>query len=93
MNFSSVNVIANANWSEKGKKLRRYKNRYLIIAVYSNLCSSLLHRLEYQAPMSFEQALSMGRTGRVLPSPVLNGFKPKGQLHARHSDSDEEDWC
>lgn len=52
---------------------------------------SLIQRLEYQAPMSFEQALTMGRTGRVLPSPVLNGFKPK--MHARHSDSDEEDWC
>ncbi|XP_055677358.1 voltage-dependent calcium channel type A subunit alpha-1 isoform X1 [Lutzomyia longipalpis] len=50
-------------------------------------------RLEYHAPLSFEQALAMGRTGRVLPSPVLNGFKPKGGLHSRHSDSDEEDWC
>ncbi|XP_050331190.1 voltage-dependent calcium channel type A subunit alpha-1 isoform X13 [Bactrocera neohumeralis] len=50
-------------------------------------------RLEYIAPLSFEQALAMGRTGRVLPSPVLNGYKPKGGLHARHSDSDEEDWC
>uniref|UniRef100_A0A1B0AMT8 Uncharacterized protein n=1 Tax=Glossina palpalis gambiensis TaxID=67801 RepID=A0A1B0AMT8_9MUSC len=48
-------------------------------------------RLEYIAPLSFEQALAMGRTGRVLPSPVLNGYKPKGGLHARHSDSDEED--
>lgn len=54
---------------------------------------SLIQRLEYHAPLSFEQALAMGRTGRVLPSPVLNGYKPKG-LHARHSDSDEdEDWC
>ncbi|XP_067640092.1 voltage-dependent calcium channel type A subunit alpha-1 isoform X13 [Eurosta solidaginis] len=50
-------------------------------------------RLEYIAPLSFEQALAMGRTGRVLPSPVLNGYKPKGGLNARHSDSDEEDWC
>ncbi|XP_055846918.1 voltage-dependent calcium channel type A subunit alpha-1 isoform X9 [Episyrphus balteatus] len=50
-------------------------------------------RLEYIAPLSFEQALAMGRTGRVLPSPVLNGYKPKGGLHTRHSDSDEEDWC
>ncbi|KAM8718745.1 hypothetical protein ACLKA7_001458 [Drosophila subpalustris] len=49
-------------------------------------------RLEYIAPLSFEQALAMGRTGRVLPSPVLNGFKPKSGL-TRHSDSDEEDWC
>lgn len=56
------------------------------------LCS-LIQRLEYHAPLSFEQALAMGRTGRVLPSPVLNGFKPNGALHARHSDSDEEDWC
>ncbi|XP_037914495.1 voltage-dependent calcium channel type A subunit alpha-1 isoform X2 [Hermetia illucens] len=50
-------------------------------------------RLEYIAPLSFEQALAMGRTGRVLPSPVLNGYKPKGGLYTRHSDSDEEDWC
>ncbi|TDG42965.1 hypothetical protein AWZ03_010615 [Drosophila navojoa] len=50
-------------------------------------------RLEYIAPLSFEQALAMGRTGRVLPSPVLNGFKPKSGLNTRHSDSDEEDWC
>ncbi|KAH8416477.1 hypothetical protein KR222_005300 [Zaprionus bogoriensis] len=50
-------------------------------------------RLEYIAPLSFEQALAMGRTGRVLPSPVLNGFKPKSGLTTRHSDSDEEDWC
>ncbi|XP_053950332.1 voltage-dependent calcium channel type A subunit alpha-1 isoform X12 [Anastrepha ludens] len=50
-------------------------------------------RLEYIAPLSFEQALAMGRTGRVLPSPVLNGYKPKGGFHPRHSDSDEEDWC
>ncbi|XP_059224077.1 voltage-dependent calcium channel type A subunit alpha-1 isoform X10 [Stomoxys calcitrans] len=50
-------------------------------------------RLEYIPPLSFEQAVAMGRTGRVLPSPVMNGYKPKGSHHARHSDSDEEDWC
>ncbi|KAL5275646.1 cac family protein [Megaselia abdita] len=56
-------------------------------------------RLEYIAPLSFEQALAMGRTGRVLPSPVLNGYKPKGATLpasatlGRHSDSDDEDWC
>lgn len=58
---------------------------------------SLLQRLEYHTPLSFEQALAMGRTGRVLPSPVLNGYKPKGPgsglPSGRHSDSDEEDWC
>lgn len=55
---------------------------------------SLLQRLECHAPLSFEQALAMGRTGRVLPSPVLNGYKPAGGLPGgRHSDSDEEDWC
>lgn len=57
---------------------------------------SLLQRLEYHTPMSFEQALAMGRTG-ILPSPVLNGYKPKGLAGGlpagRHSDSDEEDWC
>lgn len=51
--------------------------------------------MEHAVPLSYEQALAMGRTGgRVLgASPVLNGYKPKGGLHARHSDSDEEDWC
>lgn len=59
---------------------------------------SLLQRLEYHTPMSFEQALAMGRTG-VLPTcePVINGYKPKGLggglASGRHSDSDEEDWC
>lgn len=58
---------------------------------------SLLQRLEYHTPMSFEQALAMGRTG-ILPSPVINGYKPKGLggsglQGGRHSDSDEEDWC
>lgn len=57
---------------------------------------SLLQRLEYRTPMSFEQALAMGRTG-ILPSPVRNGYKPKGLSgglpSGRHSDSDEEDWC
>lgn len=57
---------------------------------------SLLQRLEYHTPMSFEQAVAMGRTG-VLPSPILNGYKPKGLggglPSGRHSDSDEEDWC
>lgn len=55
---------------------------------------SLLQRLEYHTPLSFEQALSMGRTGRVLPSPVLNGYKKSTNgFPGRHSDSDEEDWC
>lgn len=50
--------------------------------------------MEHSVPLSYEQALAMGRTGRILgTSPVLNGFKPKSGLHARHSDSDEEDWC
>lgn len=57
---------------------------------------SLLQRLEYHTPMSFEQAAAMSRTG-ILPSPVINGYKPKGLGVAlqsgRHSDSDEEDWC
>ncbi|XP_058446082.1 voltage-dependent calcium channel type A subunit alpha-1 isoform X9 [Malaya genurostris] len=55
-------------------------------------------RMEHHVPLSYEQALAMGRTGgRVLPSPILNGYKPKGGgsgLHSsRHSDSDDEDWC
>ncbi|KAJ2946609.1 hypothetical protein O0L34_g12668 [Tuta absoluta] len=51
----------------------------------------------YEAPLSYEAALAMGRGGgaRALPSPVPaaprlpNGYKPR----ARHSDSDEDDWC
>ncbi|CAG5041769.1 unnamed protein product [Parnassius apollo] len=50
----------------------------------------------YEAPLSYEAALAMGRAGgaRALPSPVPaprlpNGYKPR----ARHSDSDEDDWC
>lgn len=50
-------------------------------------------------PLSFEQAVAMGRGGRMLPSPVPNGFKPQPTLakqktpRSRHSDSDEDDWC
>ncbi|XP_041974494.1 voltage-dependent calcium channel type A subunit alpha-1 isoform X5 [Aricia agestis] len=50
----------------------------------------------YEAPLSYEAALAMGRGGgaRALPSPagaprLPNGYKPR----ARHSDSDEDDWC
>ncbi|KAI5726489.1 hypothetical protein M8J76_003596 [Diaphorina citri] len=47
-------------------------------------------------PLSFEQAVQIGR-GRILPSPVLNGFKPSPLpeqfKRSRHSDSDEDDWC
>lgn len=45
-----------------------------------------------QAPLSFEQAVALGRGGRMLPSPVPNGYKPKPNP-ARHSDSDDDDWC
>ncbi|KAJ6636183.1 Voltage-dependent calcium channel type A subunit alpha-1 [Pseudolycoriella hygida] len=41
---------------------------------------SLIQRWEYNAPLSFEQALAMGRTGRVLSSPVSNGYKPKDTI-------------
>ncbi|XP_025830104.1 voltage-dependent calcium channel type A subunit alpha-1 isoform X9 [Agrilus planipennis] len=44
------------------------------------------------APMSFEQAVALGRGGRMLPSPVPNGYKPKPS-RSRNSDSDEDDWC
>ncbi|XP_076228269.1 calcium voltage-gated channel subunit cacophony isoform X4 [Nomia melanderi] len=49
-------------------------------------------------PLSFEQAVAMGRGGRILPSPVPNGYKPQPQAkqmtpRSRHSDSDEDDWC
>ncbi|KAF2879670.1 hypothetical protein ILUMI_26498, partial [Ignelater luminosus] len=45
-----------------------------------------------QAPLSFEQAVALGRGGRMLPSPVPNGYKPK-PTRSRHSDSDDDDWC
>ncbi|XP_078045547.1 calcium voltage-gated channel subunit cacophony isoform X9 [Augochlora pura] len=49
-------------------------------------------------PLSFEQAVAMGRGGRLLPSPVPNGYKPQPQAkqrtpRSRHSDSDDDDWC
>lgn len=46
-----------------------------------------------QCPLSFEQAVAMGRGGRLLPSPVPNGYKPGQQRRNRHSDSDDDDWC
>ncbi|CAH1183785.1 unnamed protein product [Phaedon cochleariae] len=45
-----------------------------------------------QAPLSFEQGVALGRGGRILPSPVPNGFKPK-PTGSRNSDSDDDDWC
>lgn len=45
-----------------------------------------------QTPLSFEQAVALGRGGRMLPSPVPNGYKPK-PTRSRHSDSDDDDWC
>lgn len=49
----------------------------------------------FAVPLSFEQAVAIGRGGRMLPSPVPNGFKPPPlPLECeRHSDSDEDDWC
>lgn len=56
-------------------------------------------------PLSFEQAVAIGRGGRLLPSPVPNGYKPGGpggpgqaqppphRKRSRHSDSDDDDWC
>ncbi|KAL7300818.1 hypothetical protein TKK_0006383 [Trichogramma kaykai] len=47
-------------------------------------------------PLSFEQAVAMGRGGRMLPSPVPNGYKPQSKsrtARTRHSDSDDDDWC
>lgn len=34
-------------------------------------------------PLSFEQAVAMGRGGRLLPSPVPNGYKPQPQAKQR----------
>lgn len=49
----------------------------------------------FSNPLSFEQAVAIGRGGRMLPSPVPNGFKPPPlPLDCeRHSDSDDDDWC
>lgn len=49
----------------------------------------------YSVPLSFEQAVAIGRGGRLLPSPVPNGYKPPPlpRERDRHSDSDEDDWC
>lgn len=78
------------------------QSNLFFIPSFSRFSDSLLQKMEYHhTPMSFEQALVMGRTGRTLPSPKLNGYKPKGfaassgaaGLSGRHSDSDEEDWC
>ncbi|XP_024882859.1 voltage-dependent calcium channel type A subunit alpha-1 isoform X15 [Temnothorax curvispinosus] len=52
-------------------------------------------------PLSFEQAVAMGRGGRALPSTVPNGYKPQPKPQpkraprerSRHSDSDDDDWC
>ncbi|XP_011506186.1 PREDICTED: voltage-dependent calcium channel type A subunit alpha-1 [Ceratosolen solmsi marchali] len=49
-------------------------------------------------PLTFEQAVLLGRGGRLLPSTVPNGFKPQLQIKqrvlcSRHSDSDDDDWC
>ncbi|XP_023288257.1 voltage-dependent calcium channel type A subunit alpha-1 [Orussus abietinus] len=62
-----------------------------------------------QNVLSFEQAVAIGRGGRLLPSPVPNGYKPQPAKpqpaqpqaaqpkqrapRSRHSDSDEDDWC
>ncbi|XP_069690114.1 voltage-dependent calcium channel type A subunit alpha-1 isoform X22 [Periplaneta americana] len=48
---------------------------------------------QQQCPLSFEQAVAIGRGGRMLPSPVPNGYKPGQQRRSRHSDSDDDDWC
>lgn len=85
---TSVSAIVSVKWKEKGEYRQHFG-----ICKWNGTDSIILFRLEYIAPLSFEQALAMGRTGRVLPSPVLNGFKPKSGLNTRHSDSDEEDWC
>ncbi|KAK9871168.1 hypothetical protein WA026_011450 [Henosepilachna vigintioctopunctata] len=54
--------------------------------------SSSTYKESSQAPLSFEQGVALGRGGRMLPSPVPNGYKPKPN-RSRHSDSDDDDWC
>ncbi|XP_025989217.2 voltage-dependent calcium channel type A subunit alpha-1 isoform X2 [Solenopsis invicta] len=57
-----------------------------------------LSSMQPNHPLSFEQALAIGRSGRMMSNPVLNGYKPQPQSKQRapsswHSDSDEDDWC
>lgn len=49
---------------------------------------------EETTPLSFDGALFMGRTGRMLP-PSKNGRKLKTStiVKGRNIDLDEEDWC
>lgn len=57
------------------------------------LSPPMAHPVHQVPPLSFEQAVAMGRGGRMLPSPVPNGYKPKPTNRSRHSDSDDDDWC
>lgn len=56
----------------------------------------MLRYIQRDVPLSFEQALALGRGGggiggsRTLPSPLPNGHKPRT---IRRDDSDEDDWC
>lgn len=47
------------------------------------------------SPMSFEDAIFMGRTGRNIPSTSINGHRTKTStiVSGRNFDLDEEDWC
>lgn len=47
-------------------------------------------------PLSFEGALVMGQTGRVLPTTSISGRrfeKTSTIVSGRNIDLDEEDWC
>lgn len=51
----------------RGMRIRKYPSNHL--SNYDGFVS--LYRMEHAVPLSYEQALSMGRTGRVFGSPVL----------------------
>ncbi|XP_044762301.1 voltage-dependent calcium channel type A subunit alpha-1 isoform X15 [Coccinella septempunctata] len=67
-----------------------YRERESVPTAISNPSST--YKESTQAPLSFEQGVALGRGGRMLPSPVPNGYKPKPN-RTRHSDSDDDDWC
>lgn len=80
----------------------KYKSHFLFPLIDLNeksFFSFRLSRLAVEAtpctPLSFEDALFMGRTGRVLPSTTINGFSQQRRslMKGKSFEIDEEDWC
>uniref|UniRef100_A0A8D8WVA7 Voltage-dependent calcium channel type A subunit alpha-1 n=1 Tax=Cacopsylla melanoneura TaxID=428564 RepID=A0A8D8WVA7_9HEMI len=63
---------------------------------FSDTVSNVVEMVKQEHYRSHRHPHIRGR-GRILPSPVLNGFKPNPMpepfKRSRHSDSDEDDWC